>query len=224
MKDAIIQKNDNSNNNASNETLKKEEEITMSFKQDELVNTDKKEINNKKLNEKESKTNEIEIKGNLEEEKNQIMTSEIEKRFDELYQKYIDIEKRIDEHARKTEENFRKLNERIEQTYTSLNESLGNINIRIGEFEEEVNRMTGGIGNAQNNYSDLIETKISINKLNEENNRCIICYEYFKDNDNAIFLPCFHVFHSKCINEWLKNKDNCPLCKIEIKNNLNNNC
>ena len=43
MKDAIIQKNDNSNNNESNEELNKEEEITMSFNQDELVNTEEKE-------------------------------------------------------------------------------------------------------------------------------------------------------------------------------------
>ena len=72
-------------------------------------------------------------------------------------------------------------------------------------------------------YNNLIESKIKVDKLNEENKKFSICLEDFKDNDYAIFLPCVHLFHTNCIKKGLKNKDNCPLCKLNIKTNLNNN-
>ena len=84
-------------------------------------------------------------------------------------------------------------------------------------FREELNII---FNNNNYNYNNLIETKIKFNKLKEENKTCVICYEDFKDNDDAIFLPCFHFFHTKCIKKWLKNKNFCPLCKINVKNNL----
>ncbi|KAL1523654.1 hypothetical protein AB1Y20_018589 [Prymnesium parvum] len=41
--------------------------------------------------------------------------------------------------------------------------------------------------------------------------RCSICLEYFKAGDRARRLPCSHVFHAGCIDEWLcRNSDLCP--------------
>jgi len=40
---------------------------------------------------------------------------------------------------------------------------------------------------------------------------CSICLEYFKVGDRARRLPCSHVFHASCIDEWLcRNSDLCP--------------
>ena len=63
-----------------------------------------------------------------------------------------------------------------------------------------------------------VNTLKDVNKLNEENKRCVICYEDFKNNDNIIYLPCFHFFHQNCIINWIKKKPSCPLCKIKINN------
>ena len=47
-----------------------------------------------------------------------------------------------------------------------------------------------------------------------EDNNCSICLE--KLTDNKKFLPCFHCFHTKCIDKWLKNSNKCPICKTAI--------
>lgn len=42
---------------------------------------------------------------------------------------------------------------------------------------------------------------------------CIICLDNI---DNPKFLPCLHSFHTKCINKWISEKPYCPICKIPI--------
>ena len=44
---------------------------------------------------------------------------------------------------------------------------------------------------------------------------CVICMEEFKDSDEVAELKCDerHYFHSKCLEDWLKRKLECPLCK-----------
>lgn len=43
---------------------------------------------------------------------------------------------------------------------------------------------------------------------------CTICSIEFKDNDFVRYLPCFHVFHVQCIDQWIGIKQDCPNCKI----------
>lgn len=58
-------------------------------------------------------------------------------------------------------------------------------------------------------------------KRTENINKCSICLESI-ENDIE-FLPCCHRFHTSCIQEWLKRKQICPLCKISIYANLDEN-
>jgi hypothetical protein len=43
---------------------------------------------------------------------------------------------------------------------------------------------------------------------------CDICCEII-DNENK--LKCGHIFHKKCIDEWIHHSNTCPLCRREIK-------
>ena len=71
---------------------------------------------------------------------------------------------------------------------------------------------------------------------------CIICLDDFKSNEelNALensgnkeyfekvetsTMECGHKFHRKCITDWLKKDESCPMCrmKFNIKSNDNNN-
>ena len=53
---------------------------------------------------------------------------------------------------------------------------------------------------------------------NNEKEKCIICLEEIKINENVCYLPCKHVFHFKCIKLYFF--DNlcsvCPLCKYDL--------
>lgn len=59
------------------------------------------------------------------------------------------------------------------------------------------------------------------------NNVCVICLDdiIFEHKNKNTILICDHVFHTKCINKYLKkNKHNqlkCPLCKDLIQESFN---
>ena len=45
-------------------------------------------------------------------------------------------------------------------------------------------------------------------------NHSVICLDTFGDRRDVRGLPCYHVFHSDCLQVWfLKRKFTCPLCK-----------
>lgn len=45
---------------------------------------------------------------------------------------------------------------------------------------------------------------------------CSICMEEFKGGECVKTLPCLHFYHSSCVNKWLEQSGNCPICKNEI--------
>lgn len=42
--------------------------------------------------------------------------------------------------------------------------------------------------------------------------RCIICMIDFMIDDPVRFLPCMHIYHTKCIDDWLMRSFTCPTC------------
>lgn len=63
------------------------------------------------------------------------------------------------------------------------------------------------------NQNKEINDYIILNK-NFENNECIICLDPMIINDKVKILNCGHMYHLKCINDWIDKKKevNCPLC------------
>ena len=65
--------------------------------------------------------------------------------------------------------------------------------------------------------NNLEVTKITdTSRLDSEKRKCVICMEEYIQGDNAIYLPCFHLYHEDCIREWLQNHDTCPVCKLKL--------
>uniref|UniRef100_A0A7S4U9B9 RING-type domain-containing protein n=2 Tax=Guillardia theta TaxID=55529 RepID=A0A7S4U9B9_GUITH len=52
----------------------------------------------------------------------------------------------------------------------------------------------------------------------EEDNRptCSICLGNFFTGEDCRMLPCLHVFHKNCIDQWLSMSQECPLCKRSV--------
>ncbi len=49
---------------------------------------------------------------------------------------------------------------------------------------------------------------------------CVICVEKFKQNEERTVLPCLHGYHAKCIEQWFKENNTCPRCRINISDHL----
>ena len=65
-----------------------------------------------------------------------------------------------------------------------------------------------------------------------QEDRCVICLEYFNDGDRLRVLPCGHHFHTCCIDKWLSGSFShqecftslCPTCKKTPNVNVLSNC
>jgi len=44
--------------------------------------------------------------------------------------------------------------------------------------------------------------------------QCVICLEDIEEDETE--LPCGHVFHTKCLFEWLMQQDTCPVCRATL--------
>ncbi|XP_015059955.1 uncharacterized protein LOC107005815 isoform X1 [Solanum pennellii] len=47
----------------------------------------------------------------------------------------------------------------------------------------------------------------------EVEKKCSICQEEYEADDEMGKLGCGHFYHIDCIRQWLKHKNNCPVCK-----------
>lgn len=45
---------------------------------------------------------------------------------------------------------------------------------------------------------------------------CQICMEDFTEGDELRTLPCFHLFHAACVDQWLKVNSICPTCRHKV--------
>lgn len=51
---------------------------------------------------------------------------------------------------------------------------------------------------------------------NKERKRCGPPYDVMRDNRQPIELTCGHIFGTTCIEKWLSENDNCPMCRAII--------
>ncbi len=109
-------------------------------------------------------------------------------------------------------------------------------------IEQEINNWNNNHSNYENNENIEETNKIKLDELfakqmaehlykseyNEYGGGCSICLDNFKKKSKVSITPCKHVFHYKCIKDWLyKNALNpkCPNCNKEVlvndENDLN---
>ena len=64
-------------------------------------------------------------------------------------------------------------------------------------------------------YTSNIDGQYCFYHVHKENENCSICLSPLYD---IFHLQCGHQFHSKCALNWLRYKNNCPICRQLILN------
>lgn len=53
---------------------------------------------------------------------------------------------------------------------------------------------------------------VCVNTFSLSLRRCVICMMDFVYGDPIRFLPCMHIYHLDCIDDWLMRSFTCPSC------------
>lgn len=59
-------------------------------------------------------------------------------------------------------------------------------------------------------------TSGSVDRMPADERHCCICLENFGDGEVATRLPCLHLYHTVCIQNWLATSGTCPQCKHRV--------
>ncbi|GAY41221.1 hypothetical protein CUMW_057790 [Citrus unshiu] len=92
---------------------------------------------------------------------------------------------------------------------------------------EEITRLEETIGNVSRGLSERKISSYHSHKFNkssskrcsssaDENNECAICKLEYERGDRLITLPCGHKYHDECIKTWLRDNENCCICREEV--------
>jgi hypothetical protein len=95
----------------------------------------------------------------------------------------------------------------------AFHEEAGPAIVRGATFQEirQLPHRTLGLGDdlLQNASSSSTTATLAANPPSP----CPICLEPYRLHDTVRTIPCFHTFHTKCIDPWLVRKATCPVCK-----------
>jgi len=64
-----------------------------------------------------------------------------------------------------------------------------------------------------NNIPSVTFKTINVNNNVEKTCNCIVCMCEIEENEECKKLECGHIFHSDCIDNWLKRTLECPMCR-----------
>ncbi|KAJ3138789.1 hypothetical protein HK101_003705 [Irineochytrium annulatum] len=57
---------------------------------------------------------------------------------------------------------------------------------------------------------------VEVIELAPEDAVCVICLNEYEEDERLRRLACFHHFHLKCVDEWLRQNKTCPLCVRDV--------
>ena len=88
----------------------------------------------------------------------------------------------------------------------------------------DTSRAQEWVANSDARYNKIIsqstEEKYDEEKGKYNQNDCMICLSNFEKNVPIQKLKCNHIFHTECINAWIKSKilqiPKCPICNIKL--------
>lgn len=73
-----------------------------------------------------------------------------------------------------------------------------------------------GLSKHDISQSTLTQSYKSSDNPNDKSS-CNICLSEFDEGEKIRTLPCFHSFHTQCIDNWLNRKAECPVCRSPVE-------
>ncbi|XP_060045711.1 E3 ubiquitin-protein ligase RNF8 isoform X2 [Erinaceus europaeus] len=134
---------------------------------------------------------------------------QLEKTFQEEEKHLQDLEKEQGEEDLKQQlaqalQEHRVLMEELNRSKKDFEAIIQAKNKELEQTKEEKEKVQAQKEEVLSHMNDVLENEL----------QCIICSEYFIE---AVTLNCAHSFCSYCINEWMKRKIECPICRKDIK-------
>ncbi|XP_059386040.1 E3 ubiquitin-protein ligase Arkadia isoform X1 [Carassius carassius] len=78
----------------------------------------------------------------------------------------------------------------------------------------------------KNMHSTSISRKLHGKQEEEEGaeedteEKCTICLSILEEGEDVRRLPCMHLFHQLCVDQWLLTNKKCPICRVDIEAQL----
>lgn len=77
-----------------------------------------------------------------------------------------------------------------------------------------IRRLTQQYGRAPQNRTILNQLPTyKFDANTQEKAQCRVCLCDYENDEEIKILPCLHKYHKECIDEWLKDKTECPVCR-----------
>nr|XP_025042133.1 cap-specific mRNA (nucleoside-2'-O-)-methyltransferase 1 isoform X1 [Pelodiscus sinensis] len=145
-----------------------------------------------------------------EQEHQQQRVEQLERTFYEEQQQLLEGvkkqqgEENLKEQLAQVLQEHRALMDELSRSKKDFEEIIQAKNKELEETKEEKEKARAQKEEVLSQMNDVLENEL----------QCTICSEYFIE---AVTLNCAHSFCSYCINEWMKRKVECPICRREIQ-------
>jgi len=100
----------------------------------------------------------------------------------------------------------------------ALSERIGQVRNR-GASQSNIDNLPTRTMKVEEKKDSTEEKKTDQQAQSNAQKNCTICLEDWADKDEVRTLPCLHIFHSKCVDKWLRQNRTCPVCKHDISSN-----
>ena len=165
--------------------------------------------NEKDINERIENLKKLQANREKEMKRRQIQTEELRKKVSQNKEKFENIKMNYENQRRTNEEKLRRIKEHHEELLRRFRIMMNNnFNFASRPISEEVLKKLNKFI-----FKDDVYNK---NEINKKVN-CCICLNDIKKNEEVVKLPCNHIHHWNCCVNWLRTKNVCPLCRLEIK-------
>ncbi|XP_049637539.1 E3 ubiquitin-protein ligase RNF165-like [Suncus etruscus] len=93
-------------------------------------------------------------------------------------------------------------------------------NVMRGAVQNTIERFTFPHKYKKRKPQDRKEKKEEEGEESDTDEKCTICLFMLEDGEDVRRLPCMHLFHQLCVDQWLAMSKKCPICRVDIEKQL----